>query len=1228
MKLKPYMVVGGFGVFALMALVFFAVLLVAVFSGGDGDDSEAQVSPTPPSVAQTQTISPTPATSVANASSPTPLSTAVSVIAPTPTPLRFATSAPPPTVQASTGNANNNNNQNTQTAFGISSPTGSSTVQGNIAVIGSASSPNFIQYALEYGPEPNGSNLWYPITSVPITQSVLNSTLGAWNTRTVPDGNYQIRLHVWLQGGIEEFRVINNVQVQNSNAQQSNTNNNPSLTPISNLEITQGKAVTISLGISDPDGDPTTYITQISNPNIATITPSGASAITVNALNTGTTNVSVSVSDGRGGTASAAFAVTVNAPEPTNNAPSITQIPAQAVLAGQALNVNVAASDSDQGDTVTLTAASASPSVATASIAGQTLTISGVSQGTAGINVTATDSGGLSSVVSFTVTVTTPVINQAPAVQPVGSQSLTAGTILDIPLDVSDPDGDPLTVSATSDNDGIVTALVVGNNSVQLNGVSGGSATITVRADDLKGGSASISFTAQVTAAQSANNAPTLDPLSDQTIDQGQSVDISVVANDADGDVVSVGVSAAPSGIVAVSAVGNTVTVTGDNGGTATVTVTASDGKDSVSTTFDVTVNQLVAQNTAPTVDQISSAACTEGDSITVGFTYSDPDGETPSVVTPVASDNPNAVTIDLQDANTLAIDCVTAGTANITVVVQDAAGLTGSNGFAITVDPLIVNTAPVVDAISSVTCTVDDAPTVSFTYSDADGDALTVNPPTSDNQGIATVSLLDNNTVSVNCVAEGSATIGVSVSDAEATGSGSFGITVNAAAPPPNTAPVLDAISSATCSVGDNPTVSFTYSDADGDGINVGQPTSDNPAIASVSLLDNNNLSINCAAEGTVTITVPIDDGTDSASTTFGITVNAAAPPPNTAPVLDAINGGAGVTCTVGENPSVQFTYSDADGDPLTVNEPTSDNPAVASVSLFDNNTLSISCVAEGTANIGVSVTDNVDTASGGFAVTVSAAQQQPTFDVTTFPETPDINAISQTLSPIYSNGQNVGNQQTSFTVVGDQSAASLLGAFAAGPYTLGNNGDLQTLIDFYTLNGAPDNTFNDASVAVGDGWSIENLFRTDLAPQDCGGATPLQCELAQSAPVVVFVSFTPSNATLVPVGDFQANLQNIVSTATSVGTIPVLVGLPNDGTVDAATLAQYNEAIVTIATNANVPFWNLFNTMAPIDPSQVYASSGNPADLSDAALQFGENRRSLAGLRILQSIKNTFFP
>ncbi|MBK8135454.1 MAG: PKD domain-containing protein [Chloroflexi bacterium] len=97
----------------------------------------------------------------------------------------------------------------------ILSPISGNVVSNNVQVLGSAIHPNFLQYQLEYGPEPNFNNLWYTI-GAPRQSTVLNGVLGIWSTNTIPDGLYQLRLRVYLRDGSNPQTVVNNIRVQNS----------------------------------------------------------------------------------------------------------------------------------------------------------------------------------------------------------------------------------------------------------------------------------------------------------------------------------------------------------------------------------------------------------------------------------------------------------------------------------------------------------------------------------------------------------------------------------------------------------------------------------------------------------------------------------------------------------------------------------------------------------------------------------------------------------------------------------------------------------------------------------------------------------------------------------------------------------------------------------------------------------------------------------------------------
>lgn len=98
----------------------------------------------------------------------------------------------------------------------IASPADATTVEGIIQITGAASAPNFARYELHYAPI--NTNNYTPIGgAVTIQQTTLGAVLGEWDTRTVPNGDYVIRLSMFAtaeSGGGYLYRTTR-VRVQN-----------------------------------------------------------------------------------------------------------------------------------------------------------------------------------------------------------------------------------------------------------------------------------------------------------------------------------------------------------------------------------------------------------------------------------------------------------------------------------------------------------------------------------------------------------------------------------------------------------------------------------------------------------------------------------------------------------------------------------------------------------------------------------------------------------------------------------------------------------------------------------------------------------------------------------------------------------------------------------------------------------------------------------------------------
>lgn len=96
----------------------------------------------------------------------------------------------------------------------ISSPKDGDNLFGLITIQGTANNPNMQRYSLEFDSQDTAGDNFFPI-SAPITQPVNAGILGQWNTTTIPDGRYQIRLSVILRDGSVLTTVVQNLHVTN-----------------------------------------------------------------------------------------------------------------------------------------------------------------------------------------------------------------------------------------------------------------------------------------------------------------------------------------------------------------------------------------------------------------------------------------------------------------------------------------------------------------------------------------------------------------------------------------------------------------------------------------------------------------------------------------------------------------------------------------------------------------------------------------------------------------------------------------------------------------------------------------------------------------------------------------------------------------------------------------------------------------------------------------------------
>ncbi|MFZ5940837.1 MAG: hypothetical protein ACOYXB_09700, partial [Bacteroidota bacterium] len=325
--------------------------------------------------------------------------------------------------------------------------------------------------------------------------------------------------------------------------------------------------------------------------------------------------------------------------------------------------------------------------------------------------------------------------NNAPVVDlPISDQSFNAGfgsSTLDISSVFSDPDSDPLSFSASSSDEGVVTVSISGTT-LTITEVSHGTSTITVTADD---GSLNVSddFVVDVNGAPSV-----ISPLSDLSLNEGygtSTVELAGVFSDPESDPLSYSASSSNEGILTVSISGTTLTITEVSYGTASVTITASDGALSADDIFSVFVNGAPTV-TSPLGDLTFNVGFTTT-TVELAGVFSDPDSD-PMTYTAGSSDE-GVVTVSVS-GTTLTINEIGAGSATITVTADDGS-LSVSDQFAVLVNSIPVVATPLSDLTLDehfATTTVDL--TGVFTDIDA-GDVLTLTATSSD-EGVVSVSV------------------------------------------------------------------------------------------------------------------------------------------------------------------------------------------------------------------------------------------------------------------------------------------------------------------------------------------------------------------------------------------------------------------------------------------------------------------------------------------------------
>ena len=489
--------------------------------------------------------------------------------------------------------------------------------------------------------------------------------------------------------------------------------------------------------------------------------------------------------------------------------------------------------------------------------------------------------------------------------------------------------------AATSSNESIVTTSVNGSV-VTLNGVTVGTATVTVTATNAAGSTTqSFAVTVIPVTAPQATGA-----LAAQTVTAAASIDVDVAAAFT-GTVDTYSATSSDTAVLAVSTSGSKITLTGVTEGRATVTVTAANTGGNAIQSLAVTVNAPAPRAT----DTIAAQTVTARDSVEVDVAAA----FTGTVDTYSATSSDTAVVTVSSSGSKITLTGVTEGRATVTVTAANTAGR-ATQTIVVTINP------PVPRATGTVAAqTVTAGDSVEVDVAAAFTGTVDTYSATSSDTAVVTVSTSGSKITLIGVVA-GTATVTVSATNTGGSATQTVDVTVAPAAPT-----ATGTLAAQTVTAGDSVTVDVVG--AFSGTVDTYAAMSSNGAVLDIALAGS-VVTLTGVVAGTATVTVTATNTTGSATQTIVVTVNL---PP--APTLGAqlaaqtlqVTEVLAVDVAAGFNGRIDtYTAVSGDTDTLTVT--------------VDGSAVTLTGVAVGSTTVTVTAINAAGRAARSFAVTVNA--------------------------------------------------------------------------------------------------------------------------------------------------------------------------------------------------------------------------------------------------------------
>ncbi|HSB72580.1 MAG TPA: carboxypeptidase regulatory-like domain-containing protein [Candidatus Methylomirabilis sp.] len=306
--------------------------------------------------------------------------------------------------------------------------------------------------------------------------------------------------------------------------------------------VNEGQTLTVTVRATDPDGDAVT-LSAGTLPANATFEPAtGTLTFAPDFLQAGTYVITIAATDGILPTTRT---IDISVPN-TNQAPMLSPLVNLVVNEGEIVHLAILATDPDGTGSLTLDVTNLPPCATFIDLGGGQGTLR-LAPGFAdagrypGIAVTVADhdaTNPLGDTKTFDLTV--PNVNRPPVLQPIANQSLAEGGTLDVQVAAGDPDGNGMLRLTLENAPAFVTLTDEGSGRGTLHLApgytdAGAYAGITARVTDQDAVAPLDAVQTFTVTVGNVNRAPQVTPIPNQTVAEGDVLDVPVLATDPDG---------------------------------------------------------------------------------------------------------------------------------------------------------------------------------------------------------------------------------------------------------------------------------------------------------------------------------------------------------------------------------------------------------------------------------------------------------------------------------------------------------------------------------------------------------------------------------------------------------------------------------------------------------------------------------------------------------------------